>query len=87
MDFEYKVASELRRQGWVVTRQVRQHYRTDKGRECNGRIDLVATKGEVKIALELDRIRPRKKSRLKLDGVSATHKAVLLRESAVAVLV
>jgi len=45
----------------------------------NGRIDLVATKGDEVLAVELDRRSPRKKSLVKLEHYPATRRMVLLR--------
>lgn len=66
----WKVARQLRRKGWKVKREVAVTDRGDSARA--GRIDLLAILCDTKVAIEIDRVKPRAKSILKLrqiDGV------------------
>jgi len=73
--FQQAVEDELRAKGWEVFREV---CVKDRGDGFRGRIDLVVT-SPVRIAIELDRARVRKKSLFKLaqfDGL----RFVILRQ-------
>jgi len=74
--FQQAVEDELRAKGWEVSREF---CVKDRGDGVRGRIDLVVTR-PVRIAIELDRARMRKKSLFKLaqfDGL----RFVILRQS------
>jgi len=66
--------------GWDVVTEDACEYVTGKGRECTGRIDVIATKGLMTVAVELDNVRPRKGSLAKLSNCKIKHKVVLLRQ-------
>jgi Holliday junction resolvase len=72
------VADALDGAGWAVRREF---WVRDNGSGKSGRIDLVARRGAEVVAIELDKVDPRKKSIFKLLSVSrmATCLVVLTR--------
>lgn len=71
---QLQTASFLRQKGYTVELEVEMPYGTRRGR-----IDLVARREGETIAIELDRLSPRKKSITKLNLYPATRRIVLLR--------
>jgi hypothetical protein len=71
---QVQTAAFLRHRGYTVELEVEMLYGTRRGR-----IDLVAIREEEVVAIELDRLSPRKKSLTKLGLYPATHRIVLLR--------
>jgi hypothetical protein len=65
--------------GYTVKREYPAKYRADDGSFRHGRIDLLAEKGELRFALELDLGRPRTKSIKKLQSIPGAARVVLLR--------
>lgn len=76
--FEDMVASELQALGYAI---IRQHWVPNRGDGKRGKVDLVAEKGPVRAAIELDRRSPRQKSIFKVNQVKdATFRVVFCRE-------
>jgi hypothetical protein len=68
----------LKSQGFKCQREVRADYFNGL-RICAGKMDVVATKGSVRVGIEIDRNSPREKSILKLRGMDLTHRVIVLR--------
>lgn len=83
--YQQAVAKMLRRHGWHVRLEVPQAYRRPDGRLVDGRVDIVASKSGIVLAMELDAASPREKSKLKLAAFPADVRVVLLRKSRSAV--
>jgi hypothetical protein len=58
-----------------------EHIVTYRGDHRQGRIDIVATKNNQVVAIEVDKCSPRKKSMVKLNNFKADGKYVLLRKN------
>jgi hypothetical protein len=74
--FQRALENELRAKGWKV---LREFCVKDRGDGVRGRIDLVVT-NPTRLAIELDRVGVRKKSRFKLSQFDGL-KFVILRQS------
>lgn len=75
--FESHACNELKKLGYDVSRQV---LVSDRGDGRRGFVDVVASKGTTKAAIELDHVHPRKKSIYKVKQIpNATFKLVFCR--------
>jgi RNase P subunit RPR2 len=70
------IITELERVGWSCQNELRI---ADRGDGRPGRIDFLASKENVKIAVELDNYKPRNKSLYKLKQVSDAFRLIILR--------
>lgn len=76
--FERHACNSLQKIGYDVQRQV---YVPDRGDGYGGFVDMVASKGDVKAAIELDCVNPRKKSIFKVNQIpGATFRLVYCRK-------
>lgn len=79
--FHQAVIDELEWLGCKTWREVPARYTRRRGERCNGRIDVLAAKYDLRIGIECDRNSPRRKSVDKLRGLGwLTHRFVALRE-------
>lgn len=77
--FHDGVCAALSRAGWAVEREFRVEAVPGRGGPRSGRVDLVARKGDAAVAVELDRLSPRRKSLAKLRASGFGHRVVILR--------
>jgi len=73
---QYEIAEHLRSKGYTV---VLEHPVPDAGNGTSGRIDIIATRKNERLAIEVDRSSPRDKSMFKLKSMSGYTPIVLLR--------
>ncbi|HEY2459610.1 MAG TPA: hypothetical protein VGI16_02335 [Candidatus Acidoferrum sp.] len=76
--FHAAMEKSLRERGWRVHREVQV---PNRGDGIRGRIDLVATQADIRVAIELDNVITRKKSRFKLSQFEGPG-FIILRQSA-----
>ncbi|MDH6372796.1 hypothetical protein M2444_004625 [Paenibacillus sp. PastF-3] len=70
-----KITSFLKKKGWSCKNEL---FINDRGDGKKGRVDIVAHKDGITLAIEIDRLHPRKKSILKLQGINA-YRILILR--------
>ena len=73
---QYEIAEHLRNKGYTVTLE---YPVSSAGNGHSGRIDIIATSKQEKLAIEVDRSSPRDKSMFKLNLMDGYIKIVLLR--------
>lgn len=71
-----EIVKHLESQGFKCISEYKVNSRGD---DRSGRIDIVAIKGELKLAIEVDNVTPRNKSIFKLKQISDYEKIILLR--------
>ena len=77
-EFNIRVRNEFKKENFDIFTEV---VVKDRGDGRRGKIDLVAKKDNLIIAVEIDRLTPRQKSIYKISNYPCTNRIVVLREN------